>query len=158
MAKKEKPTNSTLAQNRKARHDYTILDSVEAGIVLLGSEVKSIKEGNIQLKEGYIRIKNGEVFMDGVYIKSYENTGGNVAPDTVRTRKLLLNKREILRMDKEVALNKLAIVPLKVYLKKGKIKIEIGLGKGKKSFDKRDSIKDRDSKRELERLHKKHNR
>lgn len=129
---------------------------MEAGLVLEGSEVKSIKSGQVQLAEGYIRIKNGEAFLENVHINHYDHAGA-FKPEVDRKRKLLLAKREIIRLSKEIALHKYALVPIKLYLKRGLIKLEIALGKGKKMQDKRHTIKDREAKRSLERLHK-HNR
>ena len=139
-----------LATNRKARHDYFIEKTYEAGIALKGTEVKSIRAGKANLKESYCVIKNGEVFVVGMHISPYKE--GNIFNvDPLRDRKLLLNKREILRINQEVMQKGMAIIPLSLYLKNGLIKMEIAIARGKKLYDKRESIKERDIKRSMER-------
>ncbi|MCI5072921.1 SsrA-binding protein SmpB [bacterium] len=145
----KKPTSTQFAYNRQAKHNYQILDSFEVGCVLLGSEVKSIRQGNVQLKEGYATIVKDELFLEGVYIKPYEHTGGHVVPKSVRTRKLLMHKKQIQNLAMQMAQQRLSLIPMKLYLKHGKIKLELALGKGKKAHDKRESIKQRDVERDL---------
>lgn len=140
----------TLATNRKARHDYFIEKTYEAGIALKGTEVKSIRAGNANLKESYCVIRNNEAFVVGMHISPYKE--GNIFNvDPLRDRKLLLNKREILRINQEVMQKGMAVIPLSLYLKNGLIKMEIAIARGKKLYDKRESIKERDIKRSLER-------
>lgn len=140
----------TLATNRKARHDYFIEKTYEAGIALKGTEVKSIRAGKANLKESYCVIRNNEAFVVGMHISPYKE--GNIFNvDPLRDRKLLLNKREILRINQEVMQKGMAVIPLRLYLKNGLIKMEIAIARGKKLYDKRESIKERDIKRSLER-------
>ena len=137
-----------IATNKKAFHDYFILETFEAGIVLKGTEVKSVKQGRINLKDSYAKIKNGEIFLFNTHISPYKH--GNVFNhDPRRTRKLLLNRKEIDRIIGKVNEKGLTLVPLKVYLKKGLVKVELGLCKGKKLYDKREEIKRRDMEREI---------
>lgn len=142
-----------IAQNRKARHDYQILDSYETGIALVGTEVKSLRAGNINLKDSYVDVSGDELYLVGAYIAPYEQ--GNINNhEPERKRKLLMHKREILRLAATVTEKGLTLVPLRVYFKQGKVKVEIGLAKGKQTVDKRESIKERDAKREIERAMK----
>ena len=133
--------------NRKAKFEYEILDKFEAGIVLTGTEIKSIRNGNANIKDSYAIIKNGEVFLLNMFISEYKE--GNIFNhDERRERKLLLHKHEIIKLDKEIELNHYTLIPLKLYFKKGKAKILLGLCKGKKLYDKRETIKERDLERE----------
>ncbi|MCM1371102.1 MAG: SsrA-binding protein SmpB [Clostridium sp.] len=133
--------------NRKAHFDYEIIDTIECGIVLTGTEIKSIRNGNANLKDSYAIIKNNEVFLLGMHISEYEQ--GNIFNhDEKRTRKLLLHKKEILKLNNKVVLDGNTLVPLKLYFKKNKAKILLGLAKGKKTYDKRETIKQRDIDRE----------
>ena len=137
-----------IANNKKARHDYFILEEYEAGIVLKGTEVKSIRQGKVSIKESYCQINNAEVFIFGMHISPYEQ--GNIYNvDPLRTRKLLLNKREILKLIGKTKEKGLTLVPLKVYLKYGLVKLEIGLAKGKKIYDKRETIAKKDAERRM---------
>lgn len=139
--------------NRKAKFDYTILEEIEAGMVLKGTEVKSIKEGKANIKDSYAIIKNGEVYLLNMHISEYKE--GNIFNhEETRTRKLLLHKKEILKLRDKVDLQGLTLIPLKVYFKKNKAKVLLGLAKGKKTYDKRESIKERDIKRNLEKNYK----
>lgn len=139
-----------IADNRKAYFDYEILEKFEAGMVLLGSEVKSIRAGNLNLKDSYVSFRNGEAFLQNAHISEYmASSYNNHHPE--RLRKLLLNKGEIHKIMGRVQEKSLSCVPLKMYFKGGRIKLEIGLGKGKKRHDKRESIKNKESKRELAR-------
>ncbi len=138
------------AQNKKARHDYFIEKTYEAGVELKGTEVKSIRAGKANLKESYVTIKNGEVFVVGMHVNPYKE--GNIFNvDPLRERKLLLNKREILRLNQEVQLKGMTLVPISLYEKNGRVKMELAVARGKKLYDKRESIKEKDIKRNLER-------
>lgn len=137
-----------VTENKKARFDYHILETFEAGMVLLGTEIKPIKAGQIQLKDSYVEFLNGEMYLLNAHISTYNASSyNNHAPE--RKRKLLMKKSEIAKLYAKVKEKGLAIIPLKVYLKKGFVKIEIAFVKGKKAHDKRDSIKKRDVDREL---------
>ena len=139
-----------VAQNKKARHDYFIEQTMEAGIVLSGTEVKSIRQGKVNLKDSYATIENNEVILNGMHVSPYEQ--GNIFnKDPLRDRKLLLHKGEIQRLIGYTQQKGLSLVPLQVYFKKGKVKIELAIAKGKKLYDKREDIADRDAKREIDR-------
>ncbi|WP_053368179.1 SsrA-binding protein SmpB [Bacillus sp. FJAT-27245] len=140
----------TVAQNKKAYHDYFIEETYEAGIVLQGTEIKSIRAGKVQLKDSYARIHNGEMFLYSVHISPYEQ-GNRYNHDPLRTRKLLLHKREIMKLLGETKEAGYALVPLKMYLKNGYAKVLIGLAKGKKKYDKREDLKQKEAKRDIER-------
>lgn len=134
--------------NRKARYDYEILDKYEAGIVLTGTEIKSIRKGNANLKDSYAVIKNGEIFLLNMHISEYKE--GNIFNhDENRTRKLLLNKSEIKKINDKVSIKGLTIVPLSLYFKNGKAKIELAVARGKHTYDKKETIKQRDLDREM---------
>lgn len=135
-------------QNRKAKFDYEILETYEAGIVLTGTEIKSIRLGKVNLKDSYCIIKNGEMFILNMHISAYD-FGNIFNHEETRTRKLLLHKKEILKLKSSLELNGLTIIPLKLYFKKSKVKILIGVAKGKHNYDKRETIKKRDQEREL---------
>lgn len=139
-----------ICNNKKAYHNYFISDTYETGIVLLGSEVKSIRAGGMSINDSFISIKNGEVWLKNAFIKPYEKTSSFI-PDQSRNRKLLLNRYEIEKLSKQVIVKSFALVPLKVYLKDGLVKVEIGIGKGKKLYDKRDVLKQKDIGRQLDR-------
>ena len=139
-----------IAQNKKAYHDYFVLEKLEAGIELFGTEVKSIRQGKINLKDSWCFVKDGEMFVNGMHISPYEQ--GNIFNrDPLRTKRLLLHKREIRRFYAQVKQEGLAIVPLSVYFKKGRAKVEIGLCKGKKLYDKREVAAKKDAQRTIER-------
>lgn len=139
-----------IAQNRKARHDYTVVDTMEAGIVLQGTEIKSIRNGRINLKDGFARIRNGEVYLLNVHISPYEQ--GNIFNhDPLRTRKLLLHKKQIAKLIVETKNTGITIIPLKVYMRNGYAKVLIGLAKGKKQYDKREDLKRKEINREISR-------
>lgn len=139
--------------NRKAKFDYEITDTIEAGIVLTGTEIKSIRLGNANLKDSYAVIKNNEVFLLGMHISPYKE--GNIFNhDELRTRKLLLHKREILKINNKLVLEGYTLVPIKLYFNKNKAKILLGIAKGKKLYDKRESIKKRDLDREMKKQYK----
>ena len=150
-SKKPKPDEPEI-HNRKARHDYEILDTLECGIVLLGSEVKSVRAGRVSLGEGYVRATEAPLALDlhAVRIDQYANAGmTGHAPTSVR--RLLAHKREIKKLARASDVKGMTIVPLKMYFKEGRIKVLVGLGRGKKSHDKRQSIKEREQKREMQR-------
>lgn len=135
-------------KNRKAYFDYEVLEEIEAGIVLTGTEIKSIRNNNVNLKDSYAVIKNGEVYLLNTHISEYKQ--GNIFNHSeTRTRKLLLHKKEILKLRDKIELNGNTLVPLKLYFKGNKAKILLGLAKGKKTYDKRESIKERDMAREI---------
>ena len=146
-----KAPDTVLASNRKARHDYAILDVVEAGIVLHGSEVKSLRAGEGKIVDSYARIIDGEVWLDGVHIPPYKYAVGVGSHDPDRARKLLLHREEITRLAARVAKERLALVPLSFRLVSGKVKVELALARGRKREDKRQAIAERDSQREIER-------
>ena len=134
-------------KNKKASFDYFIEDTYEAGIVLTGTEIKSIRKGSANLKDSYARIKNGEVFLTNMFISTYEE-GNRFNHDERRERKLLLNKKEIHKLRDKTDKEGYSLVPVKLYLKEGKAKILLGVAKGKKTYDKRQSLKEKDIKRE----------
>ena len=137
-----------VASNRKARHEFFIEDTLEVGISLKGTEVKSIRQGKLNLKESYASIDNDEVFINNMHISPYEQ--GNIQNvDPIRKRKLLLHKREIRKLKQEITLKGLTLVPLKVYIKDGRIKIELATAKGKKLYDKRHDIAKKDAERRM---------
>ena len=142
--------NSVVATNRKAFHEYNILETFEAGLQLKGSEVKSIREGKASLKQAYILIRKGEAWLRGTHIPSYSHTGFE-GHEPVRDRKLLLHKKEIQKINSKLAEKCLTAVPTKLYFKGGLIKLEFGLAKGKKLYDKRDTKKKRDVERDIQR-------
>jgi len=149
----DKSEGRNIAQNRKAWHDYFIEETYEAGIALVGTEVKSIRAGNINLKDSYADIKNGEIFLFNVHVSPYEK--GNIFnKDPLRTRKLLMHKREIVRLTAYIRQKGYTLVPLKVYLVRNRIKVELGVARGKKLYDKRESILKRDAERDVERAFK----
>ena len=133
--------------NRKASHDYFIKDRYEAGIELKGTEIKSIRKGSANISDAYARIKNNEVFLTNMYIAKYEE-GNRFNHDERRERKLLLHKKEILKINHEIITNRYTLIPLKLYFKKNKVKIELGVCQGKKLYDKREALKQKDMKRQ----------
>ena len=145
--------NTTIAKNRKAFHEYTINETYEAGIQLKGSEVKSIREGKASLKQSYIVIRRKEAWLKGCHIATYSHTGFE-GHDTIRNRKLLLHKYEISRIESKLAEKGLTAIPTKLYFKGGIIKLEVGLPKGKKLYDKRATKKKRDVERDIQRAMK----
>lgn len=139
-----------VAENRKARHDYFIEETYETGIILTGTEIKSIRAGRVNLKDSYAEIKNKEVWLLNMHVSPYEK-GNRFNHDPLRKRKLLLNKREIMKLTAQVQQQGMTLVPIKLYLSHGLAKIELGLCKGKKNYDKRDDMASKDAKREIER-------
>ena len=139
-----------VVSNRKARHEYAILETVEAGLVLTGTEVKSLRQGNASLLDAYAMVKNGEVWLLGMHINPYEH--GSIANhDPLRTRKLLLQKKQVRKLIGRVAEKGLTLIPLSVYFKGAFAKLELALARGKKTYDKRESIRERETKRDLDR-------
>lgn len=139
-----------IAQNRRARHEYEILETVEAGIVLEGSEVKGLRERGATIGDAYVQIRRGEAWLIGAYIADYVNAG-MTGHDPMRTRKLLLHRREIEHLSDGLSQKGLALVPLRLYFREGRAKIELGLGRGKTLYDKRRTIAERDARRDAER-------
>jgi SsrA-binding protein len=148
----------SIVDNRKAFHDYFIEERFEAGIVLQGWEAKSIRAGRAQLKEAYVIVRNGEVFLFGSHISPLPTASTHITPDPVRTRKLLLNAEEIKKLSAKVERAGYTLVPINLHFQKGYIKCEIGLAKGKKQHDKRDSEKQRDTQREIQAVMKQNRR
>jgi SsrA-binding protein len=144
--------NRTIAENRKARHDYFIEDRYEAGIALEGWEVKSLRAGRAQLKESYVYVKNGEAFLFGAHFSPLTSASTHVHPDPTRTRKLLLHRHQLDQLVGSVERRGYTVVPLQLYWKAGRAKLEIGLAKGKKQHDKREVDKDRDWQRDKARF------
>ena len=150
--KKDEP-RKLIANNKKAYHDFFILEKYEAGIMLAGTEVKSLRMGKCSIKEAYVRIDNGEAYVFQMNISPYEN--GNIFnKDPIRPRKLLLHKMQIIKLQSELTQQGYALMPLEVYFKDGRAKVEIGLAKGKKLYDKRQDIAKRDLQREVQRKFK----
>ncbi len=153
MADKKKTGNRTIADNRKARHDYFVLESYEAGIELAGTEVKSIREGGVNLKDCYCRVDNGELMVYGMHISPY--TKGNIFnKDPLRTRRLLMHKKEILKLHYRIKQDGLTLVPLSLYFKGSNVKVQLGLCRGKKNYDKRAAAAAREMNREADRAMK----
>ena len=150
MAKKKPAGEKIIAQNKTARLNYFIEDTYEAGIVLVGTEVKALREGKANLKDSYALVKDGEVFVHEIHISLY-TFGNRENHDPLRVRKLLLHKGEIKRLYGKSRERGLALIPLKLYFKSGKVKLEIGVGRGKKLYDKRESLRVKDDRREIER-------
>lgn len=143
----------SLAENRKARHDYFIEDTYECGIALVGTEVKSIRMGKVNIKDSYAKVKNGEAYVVGMHVSPYEQ--GNIFNrDPFRERKLLLHKREILKLQELSQADGYSLIPLELYLKDGRVKLALAVAKGKKLYDKRHDIAERDAKRQMERRNK----
>ena len=143
-----------ISQNRKAYHDYHIEETVESGIALLGTEVKSLREGRANLKDSYVILKSGEAFLLNCHISPYSH-GNIMNHEPLRTRKLLMHRKEIDRLRGKVEGKGFTLIPLKLYFKDSFVKVEIGLARGKKLFEKRDTIKEREAKREIEKAMKK---
>ena len=148
--KKKSDADATIASNRAAFHNYFILETVEAGIQLLGTEIKSLREGGANLREGYVRFGGGEAFLVNVHISPYER-GHSSNHESKRERKLLLHRAEIIRLGITIKQKGLTLVPLRLYWKGNRVKLEIGLAKGKRQYDKRETIAARDAKREMDR-------
>jgi SsrA-binding protein len=145
-----KGTGKVIAQNKKANHDFFIEETYETGIVLQGTEIKSLRAGRANMKDSYAKVQNGEVFLHNMHISPYEQ-GNRYNHDPLRTRKLLLHKREISKLIGFTKETGYTLVPLKIYLKNGYAKLLLGLGKGKKQYDKREDLKQKEAKRDIER-------
>ena len=157
MAVSPQDEKQIVAQNKKARHDYFVLETYEAGIELFGTEVKSIRKGRVNLKDSWCSIDDGEIFVKGMHVSPYEQ--GNIFnTDPLRPKKLLLHKSQIRHLAQEAGKMGYSLIPLQVYLKDGRFKMELGVCKGKKLHDKRDSIAERDTKREMQRALRNNNK
>ncbi len=154
---KGKEDGNLIAQNRKARHDYTVIETIEAGMVLKGTEIKAIRNRRVNLKDGYVRIKDGEAFLVNVHISPYEQ-GNLFNHDPLRTRKLLMHKKQIDKLTIETKNTGITLIPLKMYIKNGFAKVLIGVAKGKKQYDKRHDLKQKDMNREINRTLKEQQR
>jgi SsrA-binding protein len=146
-----KQTDPTIASNRKAYHDYFIDESYETGIVLTGSEIKSVRAGRVNLRGGYAQIRDDEVWLNDVHISPYEQSGTYFNHEPTRPRKLLLHRREIYKLRGKLQQKGLTLVPLRMYFKGRVAKVELGLARGKKNYDKREAVAERDAKRQIER-------
>lgn len=145
--------NKVIAVNRKARHDYFVIEAMEAGVSLVGTEVKSLRLGEVNLKDAWVDVENGELYVLGMHISPYEK--GNIFNrDPVRRRKLLVHRSEIRHLQQEQKLQGYTLIPLQLYFKRGKVKLELGVCKGKKLYDKRASMAERDAKRDIDRAMK----
>ncbi len=152
MAKGDsKDGTKLIAANRRARRDYDLTESIEAGIMLVGSEVKSMREAQVQIADGFVRFDNGEAYLLGTHVAPYLHAQEHSGHDPDRPRKLLLHRKEIDRLKSLVDLERVSIVPLRLYFKDGRVKVELGVGKGRKLHDKRHAVAERDAKREVQR-------
>jgi SsrA-binding protein len=157
VAKKETPEIKVIATNRRARHDYTIEDAIEAGIVLIGSEIKSIRAGRVNLRDGYATVEEGEVWLHNVHIAPYD-PASRFGHEPRRRRKLLLHKRQIARLSNRVQEKGYTLVPLRLYLRDNRAKIELALARGKRQYDKRAAIAKREDQRRAQRALREHER
>jgi SsrA-binding protein len=154
MAKSTKhqtPGGRPVAQNRRARFDYDLVDTYEAGIVLVGSEVKSVRDGKVQLRDAYARVTDGELWLHGVHVSPYEYATGFGAVDSDRSRKLLMHRRQIAELAVRTTQDSLTLVPLAIYFKDGRAKVDLALARGRRRYDKRHAIAERDADMELRR-------
>jgi SsrA-binding protein len=147
-----------VASNRRARHDYLVLDTIECGLVLVGSEVKSLRDAKVQLGDAYARVERGELWLHNMHIAAYEHASGFGAHAVDRPRKLLAHRNEIERLGAKVAQDHLTLVPLSLYFKEGRAKVELALAKGRKSYDRRQDLAARDAKRDMDRAMKGYDR
>lgn len=154
----EPQVQTRIADNKKAMYNYAIEERFEAGMVLQGWEVKALREGKVQLTDGYVVIREGELFLIGCQINPLNTASSHVSPDSVRTKKLLLHKEQIRRLIGKIEQKGFTLVPLNLHWKSGKVKCEVALAKGKAEHDKRNTIKDREGKREIERVMKSRSR
>ena len=145
----ESPQDRTVATNRRARHEYLILETVEAGLVLRGTEVKALRAGHVTFKDSYATVRNGEAWLLGCHISPYSH-GTDANHDPERDRKLLLHRREIARLTGKIAERGLTLVPLRLYFKRGRAKVELGLARGRKLHDKRSALREREVRREMD--------
>ena len=154
MAPRTKPAPThgrPVAQNKRARYDYDVVDTYEAGIVLVGSEVKSVRDGKVQLRDAYARVSDGEVWLHGVHVAAYEYANGFGAVESDRSRKLLLHRRQINELMVRTTQDSLTLVPLSIYFKDGRAKVDLALARGRKRYDKRHAIAERDADMDLRR-------
>jgi SsrA-binding protein len=161
MAEAKKSQNklgSPVIDNRRARHDYFIDETVEAGIILEGSEIKSVRAGRVNLTEGFVRVENGEAWLHNVHISPWQQAGEYFNHEPTRPRKLLLHAEEIARLRIKVQQKGMTLVPLKIYFVRGRAKLEVGVARGKKLYDKRATIGERDAQRDMERALRERNR
>jgi SsrA-binding protein len=158
MTAKAVPGRTLVAQNRRARHDYDILDTYEAGIVLVGGEVKSFREGRVQLRDAFARVQDGEVWVHRMHISPYAYSSGFGYADPDRSRKLLLHRRQIRELERETQQGPLTLVPLSAYFKDGRVKVELALAKGRRDYDKRRAIAEREADMEVRREMRAHQR
>ena len=147
-----------VASNRRARRNFDIADTFEAGMVLVGSEVKSLREANVQIADGYVRFDRGQAWLQGVHIAPYLHSQGFSGHDPDRHRKLLMHRREIDRLSHQVDVERVSVVPLSIYFRNGRAKVELGVGKGRNTIDKRDAVAKRDAEREMHRELRNRNR
>lgn len=154
---KEREDGNLIAQNRKARHDYTVIETIEAGMVLQGTEIKAIRNRRVNLKDGYVRVRDGEAYLVNVHISPYEQ-GNLFNHDPLRTRKLLMHKKQIAKLTAETKNTGVTLIPLKLYIKNGFAKVLVGVAKGKKQYDKRQDLKQKDMNREINRTLKERQR
>ena len=157
MAAQAKQTNRSIAANRKARHDYFVIEAMEAGIELVGTEVKSLRMGQVNLKDSWVEIEDGELLLHGMHISPYEK-GNNFNKDPLRPRRLLMHRKEIRRLAQQIKVEGYTLVPLSLYFKGSMVKVELGLCKGKKLYDKRAATAERDAKRAIDRAIKSQSR
>ncbi|WP_044010214.1 SsrA-binding protein SmpB [Paucilactobacillus wasatchensis] len=155
MNQKQHNNDNLMAQNKKARHDYSIESTYEAGIVLTGTEIKSIRDKRVNLRDGFAQVRNGEVWLMNVHISPYDQ-GNQFNHDSLRNRKLLLHKKEIKRLSGELGTKGITLVPLKMYIKNGYAKVLLGVGKGKHEYDKRETLKRKEQNRQIERVMKRY--
>ena len=146
----DKTEFKVIAQNRKARHEFSILETYEAGVALTGTEIKSVRDGKVSLQQGFARVQDGEAWLEEVYIAPYDK-GSWTNPPATRPRKLLLHRQQIRELHSKTREKGLTVVPLRVYLKGGRAKVELGLARGKHLYDKREDLAERDAKRDIER-------
>ena len=156
MAKRPEP--GVVARNRRARHDYDILKTYECGVVLVGSEVKSLRDAQVQMNESYAVVEGNELWLHNLHIAQYSNVDLSTKPQVDRKRKLLVHRREIEEIDREVKTQRITLIPLAIYFKEGKAKVELAMAKGRKHADKRHAIAERDMKREADRALSERNR
>jgi SsrA-binding protein len=153
-----KPDTKSVTSNRKALHDYFIEDTYEAGLALTGTEIKSVRRGKVNLRDSYARVEGGEVWLHNAHISPYEESGVYFNHDPLRPRKLLLHRQEIDRLAGQVQAKGLTLVPLRLYLKDGRAKIELAVARGKRAYDKREALAEREAQREIERTLKSQSR
>ena len=150
IAQPREKTTKLIASNRAARHEYFITEEIEAGIALMGTEVKSLRDGKVQLAGGYAHVSDGELWLENIHISAYKH-GNMYNHEPLRKRKLLVHRKELRKLAPKLATKGITLVPLSIYFKGNKVKVSLGVARGKKAYDKRESIKERDIKREMDR-------